>query len=184
VARGKLEVGSSVLLRQNLNCREEIAEAGAFNFIGLLFLISFSDEQKTMTLCEGPQGGFNRRQKLNLGASDGFCEGYDTGVFFWGNGFVGELLETVNQRSVEAGQSVPVFRDCCVLAGVENLSNLFVCVDPVVKIRDECCDGAFKVNVVFPEGIVGIEEEGLLGRAEVQGGHQRIIGFELQAMRR
>ena len=33
----------------------------------------------------------------------------------------------------------------------------------VIEIADECGDGALEVDVVFPEGVVGVDEEGLAG---------------------
>ena len=33
----------------------------------------------------------------------------------------------------------------------------------MIEVADECSDGAFEVDVVLPEGVVGIDEERLVG---------------------
>ncbi len=50
------------------------------------------------------------------------------------------------------------------LDGVERLADLSGRVLVVVEIADKGGDGAFEVDVVFPEGVVGVDEEGLSRR--------------------
>jgi hypothetical protein len=38
-------------------------------------------------------------------------------------------------------------------------------VDAVIEVGDEAGDGALEVDVVFPEGVVGVDEQGLPGCA-------------------
>lgn len=45
---------------------------------------------------------------------------------------------------------------------VEALADLLGGVDTVVEIGDEGGDGALEVDVVFPERVVGIDEQGLM----------------------
>jgi hypothetical protein len=62
-------------------------------------------------------------------------------------------------------------------------AHLFGGVDAVVEVGDEAGDGAFEVDVVFPEGVVGVDEQGLRGRGTERlrtdglgsGGHELII---------
>jgi hypothetical protein len=76
---------------------------------------------------------------------------------------VGELLETVDERVAEAVETVAVGVNAVMLDAVEVLANLFGGVDAVVQIRDEGGDGSLKVDVVLPEGVVCVDEEGLRG---------------------
>ena len=48
--------------------------------------------------------------------------------------------------------------------GVEGLADFGGGVLVVVEIADEGGDGALEVDVVFPEGVVGVDEQGLAGR--------------------
>ena len=48
--------------------------------------------------------------------------------------------------------------------GVEGVADFGGGVLVVIEIADEGGDGAFEVDVVFPEGVVGVDEEGLAGR--------------------
>lgn len=75
-----------------------------------------------------------------------------------------------------------------VLDAIEVAANLFGSVDAVIKVGDEASDGALEVDVVFPEGVVGVDEQGLVGRlaqwpvkALVEGGHGLIIKLVVAA---
>jgi hypothetical protein len=35
----------------------------------------------------------------------------------------------------------------------------------VIEVGDEAGDGALEVDVVLPEGVVGVDEQGLVGRS-------------------
>jgi hypothetical protein len=69
-----------------------------------------------------------------------------------------------------------------VLDAVEVAANLFGGVNTVVEVGDETGNGPLEVNVVLPEGIVGIDEQRLVDGATrrlawrlIQGGHELII---------
>ena len=51
--------------------------------------------------------------------------------------------------------------DGSVLDAVEVPTYLFGGVDAVVEVGDETGDGTLEVDVVFPEGIVSVDEQGL-----------------------
>jgi hypothetical protein len=63
----------------------------------------------------------------------------------------------------KAVEAVSAGLDGGVLDTVEVVADLFVGVDAVVEVGDEGGDGTFEVDVVFPEGVVGVDEEGLTG---------------------
>ena len=58
------------------------------------------------------------------------------------------------------------------LDGVEGLADFGRRVFVVIQIADEGGDGALEVDVVFPEGVVGVDEEGLAGR---ELGHELMV---------
>ncbi len=69
-----------------------------------------------------------------------------------------------------------------VLNAVEMATYLFGGVDAVVKVGDEAGDGPFEVDVVLPESVVGVDEQGLadpmpegLARSLVWEAHGLII---------
>ena len=78
-----------------------------------------------------------------------------------GHGLIGELFETGDQGLAEAFETVAVLRDGGPLAGVEVLTDLFARVHTVIDVGDEGSDGALEVDVVFPKGVVGVEEKSL-----------------------
>jgi len=72
----------------------------------------------------------------------------------------------------EAVEAVAVPGDGGALDGVEVFADLFGGVDAVIEIGDERGDGAFEVDVVLPEGVVGVDEKGLReGTGDGREGH-------------
>jgi hypothetical protein len=84
-------------------------------------------------------------------------------VSLGGVGEGGELLEAVGERAAEAGEAVAEGGDGVVLADIKVRADFFGGVDLVIEVGDEGRDGLLEVDVVLPEGVVGVEEEGLAG---------------------
>ena len=60
------------------------------------------------------------------------------------------------------------------LDAVEVAPNLFGSVDTVIEIGDEAGNGALEVDVVFPERVVGVDEQSLIGRVAEGRGWERV----------
>ena len=74
-------------------------------------------------------------------------------------------------------KSVAVGTDGVVLDLIEMASHLFGCVDAMIKVGDETSNRTLEVDVVLPEGVVGVDEQGLVGGAasDLIGGVHRLI---------
>ena len=88
----------------------------------------------------------------------------------------------VMSELAKAVESVAVGVDGGVLDAVEMAADLFGGVDAVVEVGDEAGDGPLEVDVVLPERVVGVDEQGLVGRVAEGlarsldwGGHRLII---------
>ena len=124
------------------------------------------------------EGGGYAGEEFDFLVGDGLGEADDALVLFFGDGMAGELLEAGDEGAAEAVEAVAVAADGGVLDAVEVLADLFGGVDAVVEVGDEAGDGALEVNVVLPEGVVGVDEEGLGGGAAgclLRIGHGLII---------
>lgn len=165
VVRGEREVGLGMFFGQDLDGGEVGFEAGAVELVSLLFRIALGDEQDAVAGGEIGEGLGDAGKQLDLLIGDGLGEAEDAGMLLFGEGMVGELLEAGDEGLTEAVESVAMRGDGGVLALVEVAADLFGCVDAVVEIGDEGGDDALKVDVVLPEGVVGVDEEGLVDRA-------------------
>ena len=102
-------------------------------------------------------------------------------MLFASHRFVGELLEAFDEGLTKAAESVAARGDGGVLTTIEMVANLFGRVDSVVEIADEGGDGTLEVDVVLPERVVGVDEEGLAGgmtsdlTSELKGAVHRTI---------
>ena len=72
------------------------------------------------------------------------------------------MLESGDERPAKAVQPVAVGTNGGVFDMVEVVTDLFGSVDAMVEVRDEAGDGSLEVDVVFPESVVGVDEQGLI----------------------
>ena len=154
---------------EDFNAGEEWGKAGTLQLALLLVFVALGDEDEAVALIEVLKGFVDAGKELDFLVGDGVDEGDDAVVLVFGDGGVRELLEAGNQGAVKAFETVTVRGDGGMFAEVEMFADFFVGVDAVVEVGDERGDGALEVDVVFPEGVVGVEEEGL-GGFERQGG--------------
>jgi hypothetical protein len=163
----KREIGAVVFFGQDLDGGEVGCEAGALELAGLLFGVALGDHDEAVAGGEVGEGGGDVGEEFDLLIGDGLGEAFDATVLLGGEGNVGELLETGDEGAAEAVQAVAVGEDGCVLDTVEVAADLFGGVDAVIEVGDEAGDGALEVDVVFPKGVVGVDEQGLvMGAAE------------------
>ena len=127
----------------------------------LLDGIAFGDEDEAVTRGELGEGGVDGGEKFDFLLGDGLGEAYDTLVLLGCDGGVGELLETIDERATETVETVTICGDGGMLAVVEVLADLLWRVNAMVEVGNERDDGALEVDVVFPEGIVCVDEQGL-----------------------
>ncbi len=85
-------------------------------------------------------------------------------AFFFCDGRWAEALKAGDKRAGEAGEAIAVRKDGFALHSVEGLAHFGGRVRVVIQIADEGSDGALEVDIVFPEGVVGIDEQSLSGR--------------------
>ena len=62
-------------------------------------------------------------------------------------------------------KAVAMGLDRGVLDAIEMTADLFGSVDAVVQIGDKAGDRTLEVDVVLPEGVVGVDEQGLIRSA-------------------
>ena len=110
------------------------------------------------------QGLGDAGEQLDLLVGDGLRRSSTMrSCFSGGDGRQMKALEAGDQRAAEAGEAVAVGEDGFALDFVELLADLLGGVFVVVEVGDEGGDGALEVDVVFPEGVVGVDEQGLAG---------------------
>lgn len=165
VVGGEGEIGFVVFFGEDFDSREVRGEAGALEFDGLFFGISLGDHDEAMAGGEFGQGRGDAGEEFDVVVGDGLGEARDAAMLLFGEGGVAELLETGDEGAAEAVKTIAVGEDGVVLDAVEVATNLFGGVDAVVEITDEACDRALEVDVVLPEGVVGVDEQRLAGWA-------------------
>src|SRR5271168_865800 len=95
---------------------------------------------------------------------DGVGEAVDLRAQFIRDGMHAEVLESAEQRMREAVQAVAMRDDALTLDLVEHSPHLFGRELVMIEKRSEVGDGLLKVNIVFPERVIGVDEEGLGGQ--------------------
>ena len=72
-----------------------------------------------------------------------------------------QAFKRIDQRMREAVQAVSVLHDAFALHIVEHFAHLLGRELVMIEKRDKARDGALEVDVVLPERVVGVDEEGL-----------------------
>jgi len=162
-----------MFFRKYLYCAEVRGESRAVQFVGLFAVISLGDKNEAMAGAEVGECRVDVRQKLDLLIGDGLGEAFDAPVLLVGKRGVSQLFEAGDQRTAKAVQAIAVGENSIVLDTVEVFADLFCGVDAVIKVRDEAGDRALKVDVVFPESVVGVDQQCL---ARVSGNDPGRLG--------
>ena len=186
VVGGEGSVGAFFFLGEDFDCAEVRGEAGAAELVALLGVVALGDEDAAMAFGEGGDGGRDAGEKFDLAVGDGLREADDAVVLLVGEGSVGELLEAVDEGATEALEAVAVAGDGGALDVVEALADLLGGVDAVIEVGDEAGNRTLEVDVVLPERVVGIDQQGLISRTSerllrvwgglIWDGHTLIIG--------
>ena len=96
-------IGGWILLGEDFYASEVLLQAGATELVTLLDGIALGDEDDAMAAGKFGERSFDAGQQLNLLIGDGLGEAGDALMLLGRDGLVGELLETVGQRTAEAG---------------------------------------------------------------------------------
>jgi hypothetical protein len=160
---------------EDLDGGEVGGEAGALELAGLLVGVSFGDKDEAVAGGEVGESGGYVGEEFDLVVGDGLSEAFNAAMLLFGEGGIGELLEAGDKGPAEALQTVAVGEDGCVLDTVEMAADLFGCVDAVIEVGDEAGDCALEVDVVLPEGVIGVDKQGLVGGA-AEGLGRRLLG--------
>ena len=126
-------------------------------------MVAFCDQQKTVAGCEFWEGFEDAGKEVDGVLLDLHGEGTDVGVMGFDGEDVCELAEAVGKRHAEAGEAIATGGDCGLFTGVERGADVLGRV--LGGVLEEPCgelgDGALEVDIVLPERVVSVNEEGL-----------------------
>jgi len=153
-----------MFLGENLHCLEESCEPGTLQFVLLLFVVTLCDDDKAMALRKNAQSFGYAREKFHLLFGDGVHETDNPVVLFLSQGRKSQVFKTLDKGPPKALEAVTVFLNRLPFDGVQVFADFVGSVNAVIQIGDEGTDRTFEVDVVFPQGIVGVEEQRLTGK--------------------
>ncbi len=165
-------IGVDVFLRWHFNGSEMLLDAGALEFVELLFGVAFGGEDDGVAFGEAGEGFGNAGEQFYFLLGDGAGEADDLlrlAVIRWG---AVDFLIAAQEGLFEAGQAVAGEADGFVLALVEDGADFFDGVGFVIEQGDKRCDGPLEIDIVLPQGVVGVDEQGL-GRSPGRVFHAR-----------
>ena len=149
-------------LGQHFNRDEPVGQAGSLQLVVLLGRVAFGDENAAVPRGQRRKRSGHAGQHFDLLFRNRVGEGNDALVLFRRYRRSGELLEAADERLPEALETVAVGGNRGSFDMVQTFAHFFVGVDAMVEVRDEGRDGALEVNIVFPQRVVGVEEQGLV----------------------
>src|SRR3954465_15261817 len=95
---------------------------------------------------------------------DRVCEAVDLRMQFGRDRLRTQAFERIHQRMGKTVKAVSVLHDAFALYVVKHFTHLLRRERVVIEKRNEASDGTLEINIVFPEGIVCIDEESLAGQ--------------------
>src|SRR5947209_12415535 len=106
----------------------------------------------------------NPRHELDRLLGYSACDSMDSLVQSWSDGLNRKPLEGVDQRNHETLQPIAVLLDPFSFHLVQDLAHLLRRKFLMVQKRNEAGDGPLEINIVFPERVISINEQGLAHR--------------------
>ena len=157
-------VGGRIFFLDDFHGGKVRGKAGAGEFVSLLRVVTLGHEDEVVALGQLGESCGNAGQEFDLLPGDGVGKAANALGFLFSHGLGAQALKAGDQRAGEAAETVAVGKDGFALDGVEGLAHFSRCVGVVIEVADEGGDGPLEVDVVFPEGVVGIDEQGLTRR--------------------
>ena len=167
-----------MLLGQHLDSMEIARQPGAGQLVGLLQRVALGDQYELVPSEQVGDGVRNTWQQLYFPVGNRSHEETDFLMILFADLATGQLLETTDQRALKILQTVAMGFDGFTFDLIEMAAHFFRCMGVVVEMRDEIGDRPFKMDVVFPQRVISIHEQGLrLEKANrlARSTHQLII---------
>ena len=101
-------------------------------------------------------------EKLDLARRNRIGKRKNLRMTLWRDWRLAELLEAIDERSAKTLQSIAVRGNRRSFTSVQMLPNLLHRMDLMVEEGDERHDRSFEINVVFPEGVVRVNQQRLV----------------------
>ena len=178
VFRDEAGVRDGIFFVDDFDGLEESLQAGALDFGGLLGGFAFGEKNEAMAFGKvGERFGdavenFRRRA---LEVDDAIV---NLGQRFALGEMLGELHVGFFERTAEAPDAVTVLADIFAFGFVEDVANVSASETTGFDESDEVFDEVLEENIVFPEGVVGVDEESVAahGRSYFSRGYVQGLG--------
>ncbi len=178
VFRDEAGVGDSILFVDDFDSFEEALQAGALDFGGLLGGFAFGEKNEAMAFGEVGERFRNTVEDFWRRALE-----VDDAVVNFGKRFAfGEMLGELHvgffERTAEAANAVAVLADIFAFGFVEDVADVGAGETARFDESDEVLDEVLEENIVFPERVVGVDEESVAshGRSYFSRGYLQGLG--------
>ena len=167
-----------MLLGQHLDSMEIASQPGTGQLVGLLQRVALGDQYEPVPsekVCDGVR---DTGQQLYFPVGNRSHKETDFLMILFTDRTTCQLLETTDQRALKILQTVAMGFDGFTFDLIKVAAHFLRCMGVVVEMRDEIGDRPFKMDVVFPQRVISIQEQGLpLEKANrlVRSTHQIII---------
>src|SRR5690348_7774062 len=168
-------VGLRIFFGDNFYGVEVSGEAGAFNLGGLRGGFAFAQKDEAMAFAQiGKSFGdaFENARRHGVELFGHFVDFLDD---FLAGHAAGEFEISVFKRAAEAAHAVAMLLDIAALRFVQNVAAVFGRVAQMRKAVEETADGLLEENIIFPERVIGIDENGLARHEFLSARFARLI---------
>jgi len=156
-------IGCFALFREHFHLGKAVSQSGAIQLVVLLGEVALRDHVEIVALCQLLQRLSDTRKQLDLLLGDRLREANDAAMLLQRDRLCGELFEAGDEGPPKALHAVAVLLDRRAFNAVEVFADLFRRMHPMVEVGDEGGDGSLEVDIVLPQSVVRVEEQGVPG---------------------
>ena len=178
VFRDEAGVRDGIFFVDDFDGLEKALQAGALDFGGLLRGFAFGEKNEAMAFGEVGERFGNAVEDFWWRAFE-----IDDAIMNFGERFaLGQMLGKLHvglfERTAEAANAVAILADIFAFGFVEDVANIGAGESIGFDESDEVLDEVLEENIVFPEGVVGVDEESVAahGRSYFSRGYVQGLG--------
>ncbi len=160
-------ISDSVFFRDDFDGFEETLQAGALHLCGLFGGFAFGEKNQAVTFGEVGEGFRNAIENLRRSAFEFNNTGVDFSESFALDHLVGEFQVGFFERFAEAADAVTILADILAFGFVEDVANVSTGIAAGFDKGDEVFDELFEENIVLPQGVVGVDHQGVASHLAV-----------------
>src|ERR1700728_613477 len=158
-------VQAGIFFQHDFDGIEITPPAGTLHFGSLLGGLALGDHNQAMMLGQVSESFWRAFEYVRRCGFQFRCHSLDLFNKLALRRVTGKFQVSLFQRASEAAHAVTVLADIAALGLVQDVADIFARITKMFELGNEVVDGLLKENIVFPEGVVRVDQYCVPGHA-------------------